>query len=146
VAQRRGADWMPAAWGGGDPFASGKQRKRAVVLILRHLHAIDVALQRFPERWEPVFSVAETEDGQELADAEDWCIGFLQAVAAEPDGWGPRFDDATLGPLLLPLALLGGDDAELPAADLERLADPQHRDDLSRAVPEAVLALAAARG
>lgn len=145
VARQRGADWMPAAWGGGDPFASGKQRKRAIVLVLRHLHAIDVALRRFPERWEPVFSVAETDDGEELADAEDWCIGFLQATAADADGWGPRFDDAALGPLLLPLALLGGDDTGLSPADAERLADPVHRDALSRAVPDAVLALAAAR-
>jgi hypothetical protein len=64
VAQRRAADWMPVVWGGdGDgsdaPFASGKQKKNAIVLVLRHLHAIDDALHRHPDRWEPVFSVAD---------------------------------------------------------------------------------------
>jgi uncharacterized protein len=149
VAQRRGADWLPLVWGGAAdedaapaPFASSKQHKRAIVLVLRHLHAIDQALQHGPDRWEPVFSVAEVDD-RELADAEDWCIGFLTATTADEAGWGQLFDDAQLGPLLLPIGLLGGDDAQLPAADAERLTDPDHRDALSRSIPDAVLALAA---
>lgn len=146
VAQLRGADWLPLVWGGdgeGDaPFASGKQRKRAIVMVLRHLHAIDVALQQAPDRWEPVFSMAEV-DGRELADAEDWCIGFLQAAAMDADGWGALFDDPSHGPLLLPIGLLGGDDSTLAPADAERLSDPEHRDALSRSLPDAVLALAA---
>jgi uncharacterized protein len=90
-------------WGGDDPdsdapFASGKQKKRAIVLVLRHLRAIDQALQHHPDRWEPVFSVAEDGD-REYADAEDWCIGFLQATAMDSDGWGRLFDDPELGPL-----------------------------------------------
>lgn len=146
VHRRPATDWMPPVWGGGDPFTSGKQRKHAVVQVLRHLHAIDLALRGDAQGWEPVFSVAETDDGDEFADAEDWCIGFLHAVAQEAEAWGERFDDSRLGPLLVPLALLGGDEAGLPAAELDRLADPQQRDELSRAVPEAVLALAAGRG
>ena len=38
------ADWLPQIWGGdgpdGQPFASGRQRKRAVLCALRHLQAI----------------------------------------------------------------------------------------------------------
>ena len=146
VGARRGADWLPVIWGGdGDadlPFASGKQKKRAIVLVLRHLHAIDDVLRRAPDRWEPVFSIAEVDD-RELADAEDWCIGFLQAAAQDADGWGRLFDDPVLGPLLTPIGLLGGEDGTLSAADVQRLSDPEHRDELSRALPDAVLALAA---
>jgi uncharacterized protein len=146
VSALKGADWLPLVWGGDGegeaPFASGKQRKRAIVLVLRHLRDIDQALQHHPDRWEPVFSVAEVDD-RELADAEDWCIGFLQATAMDVDGWGRLFDDPALGPLLLPIGLLGGDDSQLAPADAERLADPVHRDELSRSVPDAVLALAA---
>lgn len=149
VAQLRGADWLPAVWGGDDPggasaeapFASGRQKKRVIVGVLRHLHDLDVALHRQPETWEPVFSVAQDGD-EELADAEDWCIGFLQATTLDLEGWGALFDDPALGPLLTPVGLLGGDESELPAAERERLADPVHRDALSRALPEAVLALA----
>jgi uncharacterized protein len=112
--------------------------------VLRHLHAIDVQLQKDPETWEPVFSIADAGE-QEFVDAEDWCIGFLQAVALDSDAWAPIFDDAELGPALVPLALLGGDDSELSDADRERLADPEQRDALSRAVADAVLLLQARR-
>lgn len=143
VTALEGADWLPAVWGGdgpGDaPFASGKQKKRVIVMVLRHLRAIDQALNH-PDRWEPVFSVAETDEG-EWADAEDWCIGFLRAAALDVDGWGRLFDDPTLGPLLLPIGLLGGDDSGLSPADAERLATPAYRDELSRRVPDAVVAL-----
>lgn len=147
------AQWLPAVWGGdaadsadkpNAPFSSGKQKKQLIVTVLRHLHAIDVALRQFPERWEPIFSVAEQGE-REWADAEDWCIGFLQATSADGEAWGAHFDDATLGPLLLPIGLLGGDESGLSAADRERLADPEHRDALSRQVPDAVVALAKLR-
>ncbi len=144
VDRLRSADWLPAAWGGDGegaaPFPSQKQRKRASLLVLRHLHSIDVQLREAPARWEPVFSLAEAGD-QELADAEDWCIGFLQGTALEPDAWGPLFDDAALGPQLAPIVVLGGDEASLSEADVARLADPAERDALSRAVVDAVLAL-----
>lgn len=133
----KSAAWMPAVWGGdGDgaaPFASEKQRKRVVLLLLRHLHAIDRTLHQAPERWEPVVSVAET-DETELVDAEDWCAGFLEAVALAPEAWAPLFD----GGQLAPLARLGAADAEAPADEAEL-------DDLSRAAIEAVAELAAQR-
>lgn len=133
----RSATWMPLIWGGDGegtrPFASEKQRKRTVVLVLRHLHAIDHALRQAPEQWEPVLSVAET-DTAELVDAEDWCAGFLEAVALDPTVWEPVFE----GPLLEPIALLGG---EGDGPDL----DETRRDELSRAAIDAVQALAAQR-
>ena len=148
LAARKSADWLPAVWGGdgadGAPFASNKARKRATTLVLRHLRSIDGQLRDLelhPERWQPVFSVAEDGD-EELVDAEDWCAGFLQAVPLAPDEWGALFDDAELGPALVPFALLGGDEAQLAPADAERLADPRWRDELSRAAMDAVPLLA----
>ena len=148
LAGLKSADWLPAVWGGdgadGAPFASNKARKRATTLVLRHLRSIDGQLRdlaEHPERWQPVFSVAEDGD-EELVDAEDWCAGFLQAVPLAPEAWGALFDDAALGPALVPLALLGGDEAQLAPADAERLADPRWRDELSRAAMDAVPLLA----
>jgi uncharacterized protein len=147
LASAKTADWLPAVWGGDGadnaPFQSNKQRKRVTMLVLRHLRAIDGQLRdvaEHPERWQPVFSVAEA-DGVELVDAEDWCAGFLQAVPLAAEAWGALFDDARFGPALVPLALLGGDESELSATDAERLADPAVRDELSRAVMDAVTAL-----
>jgi len=155
---RPAAAWMPLVWGSGAgdtaaggnidagpaPFASQKQRKRAATLVLRQLHTIDQALQGPPERWEPLFSIADTDTG-ELVDAEDWCIGFLQAVALDEADWAPWFDDPVLAQALAPLVLLGGDESALSAADRERLDDPTQRDAISRAVVDGVLALRARR-
>jgi uncharacterized protein len=140
----RTAEWMPAIWGGDGednaPFDSGRQRKKAVVLVLRHLHHIATQLRDHPDDWEPIFSVADTEDG-EWVDAEDWCIGFLSAVALQPQAWEPLFDDEELGAALVPIALLGGDENELAPEDRERLADPEQRDALSRALLDGVMLL-----
>jgi uncharacterized protein len=142
----KSADWLPGVWGGDGPgtapFTSQKQRKRAATLVLRHLHAIDQQLRRDADAWEPVFSIAETPE-REFVDAEDWCVGFLQAVALDAEAWAPLFDSAELGPALVPIALLGGDDSQLSEADAARLADPEQRDALSRAVVDAVLRMRA---
>jgi uncharacterized protein len=136
VARLQRADWLPVVWGGA-PFASGKQRKRAEMLVQRHLQAVEYVLRSAPDTWEPIFSIAEAPDGSELVDAGDWCAGFLQAVALDAEAWSSAFDD----PALEPLALLGGDEAGLDAAQRERLQSAEQRDALSRAVPDAVLTL-----
>lgn len=135
------ADWLPLVWGGdgdnGAPFPSNQKRKRTTVLILRHLQSIACQLRDNPEAWEPIFSVAD--DGErEWADAGDWCTGFLQAVDLAPDAWTPFFDHPTLGPALLPIALLGGDIEADAATDLD---NPEVRDQLSRAAADAVIQL-----
>jgi uncharacterized protein len=149
AASLPGSEWMPVVWGGDGtsapaPFSSQKQRKRTAQLVLRHLHTIDEALHKAPARWEPVFSLADTGQ-QELADAEDWCIGFLHATELAPDAWGALFEDPRLAPLLAPIVLLGGDESLLSPADAARVADPAERDALSRAAVDAVLALLAPR-
>lgn len=130
------ADWLPVVWGGA-AFASGKKRKRAEMLVQRHLQVIDGVLHALPDSWEPIFSIAEAPDGTEFVDATDWCAGFLQAVALDADAWASAFD----GPALEPLVLLGADDSGLTEAQRERLHSAEERDALSRAVPEAVLSL-----
>jgi uncharacterized protein len=146
VDRLRTRDWLPAVWGGDGegsaPFASNRQRKRATVLVLRQLHAIACQLRDAPAQWQPVFSVAEVE-GRELADAEEWCIGFLEGVALEADAWRHCFDDAEFAPALDAFRLLGGAESELSAAEVQRLDDPVVRDELSRSVMDAVLLLRA---
>jgi len=147
-----GAEWLPVIWGGdgdGDdnaPFVSGKQRKKVVMLVLRHLHSIATAWTQHPKAWEPIFSFAdgesETDDedeAPEYADAEDWAAGFLIAVDLAPDAWAPLFEGAATGTLLAPIAALGAEDG--PLAD----AGAEARDEASRAIPDAMLALWAIR-
>jgi len=145
LSELPGSAWLPRIWGGDGegthPFDSGKQKKRVLMLVLRHVQAIAVQWREHPDQWEPILSVAETDDGEEIADAEDWAAGFLCAVDLAPAAWEPLFNDPALAELLEPIVLLGSDESTLAEADRERLADPAQRDALSRAVPESALAL-----
>ena len=155
LSSMKSSEWLPAIWGGDQgpapaPFRSNQQRKRSAVLVLRHLRSIDAALTEAPAAWEPVFSVAEVpgSQGEELADATDWCVGFLAATDLAPDAWAALQADPDIGPGLATIAMLGGDvepgeDGE--ADDAEDLDDPQVRDHLSRAAAEVVLKLHARR-
>lgn len=148
------ADWLPWVWGGDGeagpaeaaPFASRRQRKTTVVMVLRHLRHLSQQLSEAPATWEPIFSIAEQGHGEgvvEWVDARDWCSGFLQAVDLRPEAWGDSWRDAAAAPLLAPLLVLGGGlEGATPAADGDAdLDDPAVCDRLSRAVPEAVLHL-----
>jgi uncharacterized protein len=149
-------DWLPTVWGGDAepspaPFRSNQQRKRSTVLVLRHLRAIQEALSGPPDAWEPIFNVAEAPgtQGEELADATDWCLGFLAGMDLAPDAWAPLNDDPEIGPGLATIAFLGGDIDAPPesgdSTDDEDLDDPQVRDQLSRAAADVVLQLWARR-
>jgi uncharacterized protein len=143
------ADWLPLIWGGdgpdGQPFASGRQRKRATLFALRHLQAVATTLRDQPRHWEPLFSIVEA-DGEEWIDAQDWCTGFLQAVDLQPDAWRDWQADADLGPALATVALLGGDEPpEEGSEHAEALTDPEARDAMAREVVAGVLAMHARR-
>ena len=142
------ADWLPLVWGGDPagpdeaaPFATKRQRKNTMVLALRHLRHLSGLLRHQVDDWEPIFSIAEQGE-DEWVDAREWCMGFLQAVDLMPAAWTDTWGAVWADPAVAPLLLLGGglDGVALPqpAPDLD---DPQVCDDLSRAVPDAVLHL-----
>jgi uncharacterized protein len=145
LADLPGDDWLPVVWGGDQepdpkPFVSGKQRKKVVMAVLRHVHSIVMAWTHAPKAWEPIFSFADGEDeNTEYADAEDWAAGFLAAVNLAPEAWGVWFDGAETGPLLAPIAALGGEDGALAEGSAAE------RDEASRKIPDAMLALWALR-
>ena len=153
-------DWLPIIWGGDPggtdstdstdeaaPFATKRQRKNTVVLALRHLRHLSGLLRNQVDDWEPIFSIAEV-GADEWVDAREWCMGFLQAVDLMPAAWTEARGDVWADPALAPLLLLGGglDGVAQPQASHEPLdlADPHQCDELSRAVPDAVLGLMAA--
>ncbi len=140
LTDKPGAEWMAPIWGGGDPFQSGKQRKRIALWLLRHVHSLAVQWSSKQQEWEPIFSVAE-EGEQQLVDAEDWCTGFMIGVDQDGDAWGPLFEHVKTAAALAPIALLGGDESQLSAEDQAKLTDLHWRDALSREVPEGVLTL-----
>lgn len=145
LADLPGEAWLPVIWGGDTepdpaPFASGKQRKKVMMLVLRHLHSIATAWAERPQAWEPIFSFADGEDEDtEYADAEDWAAGFLIAVELAADAWAPWFETGDTAALLAPVAALGSEDSALGEADAAA------RDEASRQIPDAMLALWAIR-
>ena len=140
------ADWLPWVWGGdgplgnaeATPFASKRQRKDTVVLLLHHLRHIAAQLQGEAADWEPVFDLAE-QGPEEWADARGWCAGFLQAVDLQPEAWAGAFAAVDAAPLL---ALGGGLEGVDCAITLDE-DDLATVNQLSRAVPDVVLALRA---
>ena len=136
--------WLPPVWGAdappaeGDsaPFASGKQLKRCVQTVLRHLADVHRRLQADADGFEPLFGVAQLDDeeGTFVADAEAWCIGFLQAAALQPAFWDPLFDDTACGLALAPITLFAADPAELGEDERGLLGDIEQRDSLSHQV------------
>ena len=145
LADLPGEAWIPVVWGGDQepdpkPFASGKQRKKVVMAVLRHVQSIALAWAHAPKAWEPIFSFADGEDeNTEYADAEDWATGFLMAVDLAPEAWGPLFDSAETADLLAPIAALGGVDGALAEGSAAE------RDEASRKIPDVMLALWAIR-
>lgn len=141
LASLPGEAWLPLVWGGDRepepaPFVSGKQRKKVVMLVLRHLHSIATAWAQRPQGWEPIFSFADGEDDDtEYADAEDWAAGFLMAVDLAPEAWAPWFDQADTAELLAPIVALGGENGALAESTAAA------RDEASRRIPDAMLAL-----
>ena len=106
------------------------------MLVLRHLQSIATAWAQHPQGWEPIFSFADGEDEDtEYADAEDWAAGFLMAVELAPEAWTPWFDGGETAALLAPVAALGSPDGALAEASAEQ------RDEASRQIPDAMLAL-----
>ncbi len=140
------ADWLPWVWGGdgplgnaeATPFASKRQRKDTVVLLLRHLRHIAVQMAGDAADWEPVFDLAE-QGPDEWADARGWCAGFLQAVDLQPAAWADAFAAVDAAPLLALGGGLEGVDCALRIED----GDLAAVDEASRAVPDVVLALRA---
>jgi uncharacterized protein len=149
LAQQPTAEWLPVVWGGdpvepGDtpaPFATRRQRKDTVVLLLRHLRHLAQQLGEAPQDWEPIFSMAE-QGAQEWTDARDWCAGFLQAVDLQPQTWREGLLADWTDPVLEPLLSLGGGlDGQQTAPESLEICDR-----LSREVPAAVLVLAQRSG
>ncbi|BDI03405.1 hypothetical protein CATMQ487_03750 [Sphaerotilus microaerophilus] len=156
-------DWLPRVWGGTadsePPFVSGKQTKRVVQLVLRHMASIHRQLQADVDQLQPFFAIAERQDGGAAAvdgadgedgeadddgfwvDAGNWCTGFLLATELQPAAWAPLFEEPEAAELLQPIVLLGADPSALDEADRARLADVAQRDRLSRQVPDIVSAL-----
>ncbi|AUG03238.1 YecA family protein [Pseudomonas sp. 09C 129] len=114
------AEWFPAIWGGQNPdWQDPEECKRFIELSVRHLNALATALANDSASFQPRFEQTEHQD-QPLTLAEEWCFGYLRAMAVS--NW-PELPAAQAAQLQAIITCAEQDNFELPA-DLD-LA--QHR-------------------
>jgi uncharacterized protein len=86
--------WMPLVWDGSDPpempaFESEEQAERLFGTVFRLLNDIVGSLMSDPEEHTLLIDQAETDDGQMVELIDNWCVGFMQGVSLDKDGWMP---------------------------------------------------------
>jgi uncharacterized protein len=121
-------DWLPSVWRSGSP-RDGKRHEKAVQAILARHKEIVRLLNAEPSAIEPVF----WEDQAGNAIAMDWCEGFMDACALQPEPWAEFMKDDDGRDLMMPiLAHLFNDDGEsvigIDEVDLEDALDAASAD------------------
>jgi uncharacterized protein len=114
--------WMPAALGyDTEPdFDSKAQARWVLTRIARLMNSISMGFGEDPPRCEPLI-YSEDPDGTMTCIAEDWCAGFMAAVALGVDDWEPLFNDRQNNLTLAPVATLGTEEGR---RELDAAADP----------------------
>jgi uncharacterized protein len=90
------SEWMRWVWDKEDgeqspEFASEKQAKRIVSLLIGHANVLAFTLTHGPQHYEPLFYVRKVE-GRTVSIVDEWCCGYVKGVALDPLGWQPLID------------------------------------------------------
>lgn len=101
------SEWLPVVWGDdkGGGFKTIKQAQRIFDLLIRHLNGIAGTLMNSPEKFEPLLYQG-IDDCEKNAGADEWCIGYLAAMALRTEMWD-RFVESKQGIILTPVFTLG---------------------------------------
>ncbi len=79
--------WMPVVWGDYEPeWESESAFEQIIGLIMRHMNTIAATLDEAPHEFEPLFLERE-EDGEFFMVVDDWCEGYVRAVALTNAKW-----------------------------------------------------------
>ena len=97
--------WLPAVWGECEPrWETEDQALEIFTLMMRHMNAIAGHLMEEPGTFEPIFLSREKE-GAEYLIVDDWCVGYVRALALTPDAW--RAGGKGMESLLQPIFAFG---------------------------------------
>jgi uncharacterized protein len=97
--------WLPVIWGGDEDasvWKSEEEFQRIFGLMIRLMNSISATLMEAPMAFEPCFLEA-TLDGESCPIVDDWCEGYMKAVALHPEGWEemPMAYEDYLAPMLM---------------------------------------------
>lgn len=129
------SEWLVALWGGEKripKWSNEREMNRFMDLCFQHMNDIADRLAEFPEQFDPLFGVRETE-GQDFTVVEEWCFGYMRGVALSD--WSSLPQD--LQPALDAIALHGKEE-NFP--QLEQLS-PEEMEQRFAAIRPAALAL-----
>ncbi|CCJ88947.1 YecA family protein [Cronobacter turicensis] len=129
------SEWLVALWGGQNRiprWSNEREMNRFMELCFQHMNDIADRLAEFPDQFDPLFGVRETE-GQDFTVVEEWCFGYLRGVGLSD--WSSLPED--LQPALDAIALHG---KEENFAQLEALS-PEEMEARFAAIRPAALAL-----
>lgn len=96
-------EWLVALWGGEKhipKWSNEREMNRFMELCFQHMNDIADRLADFPEQFDPLFGVRETE-GQDFTVVEEWCFGYMRGVALSdwsslPEALQPALDAIAL--------------------------------------------------
>ncbi|YCH32233.1 YecA family protein [Erwinia sp. D4-22] len=128
-------EWLVALWGGEKhipKWSNEREMNRFMELCFQHMNDIADRLADFPEQFDPLFGVRETE-GQDFTVVEEWCFGYMRGVALSDWSSLPE----ALQPALDAIALHGKEE-NFP--QLENLS-PEEMEERFAAIRPAALAL-----
>lgn len=129
------SEWLVALWGGQNnipKWSNEREMNRFMELCFQHMNDIADRLAEFPDQFDPLFGVRETE-GQDFTVVEEWCFGYMRGVALSD--WSSL--PADLQPALDAIALHG---KEENFSQLETLS-PEEMEAHFAAIRPAALAL-----
>jgi uncharacterized protein len=114
--------WLPMVWGDtSEPvFESKDQAEWIISLLLRRMNMISNMFGKNSAGFEPLLYEREVK-GTRFWLADDWCFGFIRAMALGHEAWDPLFDDKTNRVLLVPILTLGTQEG---LAQIDAAADP----------------------
>jgi uncharacterized protein len=67
-------------------FASEKQAKRILSLLIGHASVLAFTLTHGPQYYEPRFYAHKIE-GSSVPIVDEWCCGYVKGIALDPVGW-----------------------------------------------------------
>ncbi len=119
------SQWMPAVWGDYEPeWESESAFEQIMALIMRHLNTLAATLTEAPEEYEPMFLDGE-EDGETFVVVDDWCEGYVRAVALTTAQWQAGGNDVEdlLAPIFAFSSATDWQAYELNEEELDHLSD-----------------------
>jgi uncharacterized protein len=133
--------WLPGIWGPkpdhAPTYQSAEQGQRILDLIVRHCNGIRWSIDYDPDDIDSIFDTASYQDkSKEYLDGEMWAYGFIQGIALARKDWQPLFENAQAMESLMPIYILGADDATPEQQALSNT--PAKREILTQQIPASI--------